>query len=159
MTIQTGPDVNDASTRPFVFAKFSDVYLIAAEAYFKMGDNANAAAMLNVLRQRAAFGTTNPGRTCGRHCCTDHHTGTRLPWILFWMNEPVSYSENASDGGIWYAHKHSVKGCRNGIRQKHLLIIRHPVRRMRILCDPYRKPRLTWLLQDQRFHKIPVIDY
>jgi starch-binding outer membrane protein, SusD/RagB family len=53
--------VNDASTRPFVFAKFSDVYLIAAEAYFKMGDNANAAAMINVLRQRAAFGTTNPG--------------------------------------------------------------------------------------------------
>ena len=53
--------VNDASTRPFVFAKFSDVYLIAAEAYFKIGDNANAAAMLNVLRQRAAFGTTNPG--------------------------------------------------------------------------------------------------
>jgi len=54
-------DVNDASTRPFIFAKFSDVYLIAAEAYFKLGDNANAAAMLNVLRQRAAFGTTNPG--------------------------------------------------------------------------------------------------
>jgi hypothetical protein len=54
-------DVNDASTRPFIFAKFSDVYLIAAEAYFKVGDNANAAAMLNVLRQRAAFGTTNPG--------------------------------------------------------------------------------------------------
>ena len=53
--------VNDASTRPFIFAKFSDVYLIAAEAYFKMGDNVNAAAMLNVLRQRAAFGTTNPG--------------------------------------------------------------------------------------------------
>lgn len=53
-------DVNDASTRPFIFAKFSDVYLIAAEAYFKLGDNANAAAMLNVLRQRAAFGTTNP---------------------------------------------------------------------------------------------------
>ena len=52
--------VNDASTRPFIFAKFSDVYLIAAEAYFKMGDNVNAAAMLNVLRQRAAFGTTNP---------------------------------------------------------------------------------------------------
>jgi hypothetical protein len=53
--------VNDASTRPFIFAKFSDVYLIAAEAYFKMGDNVNAAAMLNVLRQRAAFGTSNPG--------------------------------------------------------------------------------------------------
>ena len=53
-------DVNDASTRPFIFAKFSDVYLIAAEAYFKSGDNVNAASMLNVIRQRAAFGTTNP---------------------------------------------------------------------------------------------------
>jgi starch-binding outer membrane protein, SusD/RagB family len=54
-------DVNDASTRPFIFARFADVYLIAAEAYFKLGDNASAANMLNVLRQRAAFGTTNPG--------------------------------------------------------------------------------------------------
>jgi hypothetical protein len=53
--------VNDASTRPFVFAKFSDVYLIAAEAYFKTGDNGSAANMINVLRTRAAFGTTNPG--------------------------------------------------------------------------------------------------
>jgi starch-binding outer membrane protein, SusD/RagB family len=53
-------DVNDASTRPFIFARFADVYLIAAEAYFKMGDNTDAAAMLNVIRQRAALGTTNP---------------------------------------------------------------------------------------------------
>ena len=53
-------DVNDASSRPFIFARFADVYLIAAEAYFKAGDNTNAAAMLNVIRQRAAFGTTNP---------------------------------------------------------------------------------------------------
>jgi starch-binding outer membrane protein, SusD/RagB family len=53
--------VNDASTRPFIFARFAEVYLIAAEAYYKNGDNVNAAAMLNVLRQRAAFGTTNPG--------------------------------------------------------------------------------------------------
>jgi hypothetical protein len=54
-------DVNDASTRPFIFAKFSDLYLIAAEAYFKAGDNDNAAAMLNVLRQRAAFRPANSG--------------------------------------------------------------------------------------------------
>ncbi len=51
--------LNDASTRPFIFAKFSDVYLIAAEAYFKAGDNNSAANMLNVLRQRAAFRPTN----------------------------------------------------------------------------------------------------
>jgi len=56
-------DVNDASTRPFIFAKFSDVYLVAAEAAFKAGDNTNAAAMLNVVRQRAAYRTTNtPGQ-------------------------------------------------------------------------------------------------
>ena len=46
---------NDPSTRPVVVARFSDVYLIAAEAAFKLGDNTNAAAMLNVVRQRAAF--------------------------------------------------------------------------------------------------------
>jgi starch-binding outer membrane protein, SusD/RagB family len=47
--------LNDASTRPFILFKFSEVYLIAAEAAFKMNDLPNAAAMLNVLRQRAAF--------------------------------------------------------------------------------------------------------
>jgi hypothetical protein len=52
-------DVNDASTRPFILFKFSELYLIAAEAYFKAGDNVNAAAMLNVIRQRAAYRGTN----------------------------------------------------------------------------------------------------
>lgn len=51
--------LNDASNRPFILFKFSEVYLIAAEAAFKLGDNVNAAAMLNVLRQRAAFRPTN----------------------------------------------------------------------------------------------------
>lgn len=46
---------NDPSTRPVVVARFSDVYLIAAEAAFKLGDNVNAAANLNIVRQRAAF--------------------------------------------------------------------------------------------------------
>lgn len=50
---------NDPSTRPVSLYRFSDVYLLAAEAYFKAGDNINAAAMLNVVRQRAAFRTTN----------------------------------------------------------------------------------------------------
>ncbi|HWK04687.1 MAG TPA: RagB/SusD family nutrient uptake outer membrane protein [Puia sp.] len=52
-------DVNDASTRPLILFKFSEVYLLAAEAYFKAGDNTNAAAMLNVIRQRAAYRSTN----------------------------------------------------------------------------------------------------
>jgi hypothetical protein len=50
---------NDPSTRPVVIWRFSDVYMIAAEAAFKAGDNVNAAAMINVVRQRAAFRTTN----------------------------------------------------------------------------------------------------
>jgi len=51
--------VNDPSTRPVVIFRFSDVYLVAAEAAFKAGDLTNAAAMLNVVRQRAAYRSTN----------------------------------------------------------------------------------------------------
>ncbi|WP_158797739.1 RagB/SusD family nutrient uptake outer membrane protein [Pedobacter sp. L105] len=51
--------VNDPSTRPFVLARFADVYLLAAEAYFKAGDSQKAADMLNILRSRAAYKTTN----------------------------------------------------------------------------------------------------
>lgn len=46
---------NDPSTRPVVIARFSDVYLIAAEAAFKLNQNQNAADMLNVVRRRAAY--------------------------------------------------------------------------------------------------------
>lgn len=46
---------NDPSTRPVVIARFSDVYLIAAEAAFKLNQLQNAADMLNVVRQRAAY--------------------------------------------------------------------------------------------------------
>ena len=51
--------VNDPSTRPFVLARFADVYLLAAEALFKAGDLQKSADMLNVIRTRAAFKTTN----------------------------------------------------------------------------------------------------
>lgn len=54
-----GANFNDPSTRPFVLYRFSEVYLIAAEAYFKAGDLANAAAMLNIVRARAAYRKTN----------------------------------------------------------------------------------------------------
>jgi hypothetical protein len=54
-----GSNFNDPSTRPVVMYRFSDVYLIAAEAAFKAGDLANAAAMINVVRQRAAFRKSN----------------------------------------------------------------------------------------------------
>jgi hypothetical protein len=52
--------INDPSTRPVVLWRFSDVYLMAAEAAFKGGGTMQQAAdMLNVVRQRAAFRTTN----------------------------------------------------------------------------------------------------
>ncbi len=54
-----GSNFNDPSTRPVVIYRFSDVYLIAAEAAFKAGNLTNAANMLNVIRQRAAFRKTN----------------------------------------------------------------------------------------------------
>lgn len=50
---------NDASDRPFILMRFAETYLIAAEAAFKAGNTTNAAAMINVLRTRAAFKTTN----------------------------------------------------------------------------------------------------
>lgn len=54
-----GPNYNDPSTRPFVLYRFSEVYLIAAEAYYKAGDMPDAVAMLNVVRARAAYRKTN----------------------------------------------------------------------------------------------------
>lgn len=51
--------VNDPSTRPVVLYRFSDVYLVAAEAAFKAGNSTNAANMLNAIRQRAAYRTSN----------------------------------------------------------------------------------------------------
>jgi hypothetical protein len=50
---------NDASDRPFILMRFAETYLIAAEAAFKAGNTTNAATMINVLRTRAAFRTTN----------------------------------------------------------------------------------------------------
>lgn len=54
-----GANFNDPSSRPVVLYRFSDVYLVAAEAAFKLNDLVNAANMLNVVRQRAAFRKTN----------------------------------------------------------------------------------------------------
>jgi starch-binding outer membrane protein, SusD/RagB family len=50
---------NDPSTRPVTLWRFADAYLLAAEAYFKAGDNTNAAKYLNLIRERAAFRTSN----------------------------------------------------------------------------------------------------
>ncbi len=54
------PAINDASVRPIVLMRFSEIYLIAAEAAFNLGDYNTSAAMLNVLRTRA---TARPSKT------------------------------------------------------------------------------------------------
>lgn len=54
-----GTNFNDPSTRPAVLYRFSDVYLTGAEAYMKAGNTTQAAALINVVRQRAAFKKTN----------------------------------------------------------------------------------------------------
>ena len=48
-----GSKVNGGSPRPWNIAKFSEFYLIAAEAAAKLGKNEDAKAMVNVLRERA----------------------------------------------------------------------------------------------------------
>ena len=51
--------LNDPSTRPVILWRFSDVYLLCAEAYFKVNDLVNAAKMINVVRERAAYQPSN----------------------------------------------------------------------------------------------------
>lgn len=53
------PGINDASLRPVVIMRLSELYLIAAEAAFKTGDFTTEAAMINVLRTRAAVRPAN----------------------------------------------------------------------------------------------------
>ncbi|MBS7563656.1 RagB/SusD family nutrient uptake outer membrane protein [Mucilaginibacter sp. Bleaf8] len=50
---------NNASTRPFIVAKLSETYLIAAEAAFELGNTGDAAKYINVIRQRAAYRASN----------------------------------------------------------------------------------------------------
>ncbi|RYE35904.1 MAG: RagB/SusD family nutrient uptake outer membrane protein [Sphingobacteriaceae bacterium] len=47
----------DFSSRPIVLMRFSEVYLMNAEANYMLGNVSTAAASLNVLRQRAAYRT------------------------------------------------------------------------------------------------------
>lgn len=51
----------DFSGRPIVLLRFSEVYLVNAEANYMLGNVANAAASLNVIRQRAAYRTPADG--------------------------------------------------------------------------------------------------
>ena len=54
-----GSKVNGGSPRPWNIAKFSEFYLIAAEAAVKLNKNAEARQLVNVLRERAGKMTFN----------------------------------------------------------------------------------------------------
>jgi hypothetical protein len=72
---------NDPSYRPVVHARFSDVYLIAAEAAFKLGNLTDAANMLNVIRRRAAYRSNTgptPGCAAGSPTCYPSTTAVDL---------------------------------------------------------------------------------
>ncbi|MEZ0482940.1 RagB/SusD family nutrient uptake outer membrane protein [Fibrella aquatica] len=51
--------VNESSYRPIILYRLADTYLLAAEAYIKDGKPTEAAAMINAVRQRAAYRTAN----------------------------------------------------------------------------------------------------
>ena len=55
---------NAGSIRPFVIAKFSELYLIAAEAAVKLGDQTSAKEMVNVIRARAGKWTYSVNDNC-----------------------------------------------------------------------------------------------
>ena len=54
-----GSNFNDPSTRPCVLYRFSDVFLIGAEAHFKAGNSSKAVDLINVIRTRAAYKKSN----------------------------------------------------------------------------------------------------
>jgi hypothetical protein len=53
--------MNDFSSRPAIQMRFSEVYLMNAEANYMLGNTSLAAASLNVIRQRAAYRTPADG--------------------------------------------------------------------------------------------------
>lgn len=56
---RSGNDVNITSVRPFIVHRFAETYLIAAEAAHLLGNDAEAATLINVVRTRAAAGGGN----------------------------------------------------------------------------------------------------
>jgi starch-binding outer membrane protein, SusD/RagB family len=59
--------LNDKSARPLVMMRFSEVYLMNAEANYMAGNIANAAASLNVIRRRAGYRNPSDGDRIPKH--------------------------------------------------------------------------------------------
>lgn len=54
---------NDATGRPMPIFRLAETYLNAAEAAMQIGNTTEAANLINVVRQRAAYRSSRPGRT------------------------------------------------------------------------------------------------
>lgn len=81
------PGINDASLRPIVLFRFSELYLIAAEAAFKMNDYNTEATMINVLRTRAAARPASvpaapPGAVAALQVTSDQLQAAGIDFIL-----------------------------------------------------------------------------
>jgi hypothetical protein len=61
---------SDFSSRPMVLLRFSEAYLVNAEANYMVGNFPNAATSLNVLRQRAAYRTPADAATVPNSAAT-----------------------------------------------------------------------------------------
>lgn len=57
----------DFSSRPIILMRFSEVYLMNAEANYMLGNTANAITSLNVIRQRAAYRTTDDANVTAKN--------------------------------------------------------------------------------------------
>jgi hypothetical protein len=63
--LRTG--ILDFGTRPIAFLRFSEMYLINAEANYMLGNIPNAVAMLNIIRQRSAYRTPADGNLVAKN--------------------------------------------------------------------------------------------
>jgi hypothetical protein len=59
--------LNDKSARPKVLLRFSEVYMLNAEANYMLGNTAVAATQLNVLRRRAGYRNPSDGDRIPKH--------------------------------------------------------------------------------------------